>query len=1031
MFILHGVIHDDLPLMWAETNDTQELKLGTKIYKKLYKSTANPAQLRKILRSMGIQASTISPHYLSIPSLVGKPIPSSELIESKPRPPKKKIKMNDYMVYAASFSESVTLDLLAYVFNKRAIGPGMLVGADIAYIAEVMRFASSIVARQQYLPGIDMLDQSYSAKWRPILTDEDLKSFDEMASRIPLSVLASLHSMNSISDKLLSEILMKILSSFVEILVRVATKESKEPLRARRNFDSAHDSWMHLLRRNGGFISGPGIKQLPEQIQEWQRPIDMNEEMPLRICFRLEEPQTQHDVWFVRYMVQSRQDPSLLVSLDAVWKAKSKTFSKVTGVKEFIMMSLGYASGIFTPIATNRDEDDYGLLGCTINTLSAHDFLTRDAVALQQAGYGVILPSWWTGRGTKARIRARANIKSSSMTTQGVFSLDNLVQFDWKVSLGNHNMTIAELQALADAKVPLVNVRGKWIEVSPNELKQSIEFLKKRSKKSSLLDAIMMGIGATQDSDLAPGATQGIDIEVASNDKVISQMLDRLTGKTRLEQKDQPTGFEGALRPYQLQGFSWLGFLQKMGLGGCLADDMGLGKTIQILALAEECRCNGDGPFLLICPTSVISNWHRESAKFTPNLSVAIHHGSDRSKSISALKKVVAKCDMLVSSYGLLQRDIDVIGKIKWGAVILDEAQNIKNSNTKQSKAARSIDTRCKFALTGTPVENNIGDLWSIMEFLNPGILGNQASFKRNFFIPIQTTHDEQATIRLRRITGPFILRRLKTDKSIISDLPDKLETKTYCQLTKEQASLYAAVLQHLENSLTSHDGIKRKGLILATLTKLKQVCDHPEILLKDNSGIKSSGRKAEIRSGKLVRLTEMLEETIESYESALVFTQFVDMGHMLQRHISQMLGCEVLFLHGGSSRIQRDAMIKKFQDESTGPKVFVISLKAGGTGLNLTAASHVFHFDRWWNPAVENQATDRAFRIGQKKNVQVHKMICAGTLEEKIDAMIEQKTTMAEKVIGTGEGWITEMSDEELHHMLALSKDALVEDGS
>ncbi len=321
--------------------------------------------------------------------------------------------------------------------------------------------------------------------------------------------------------------------------------------------------------------------------------------------------------------------------------------------------------------------------------------------------------------------------------------------------------------------------------------------------------------------------------------------------------------------------------------------------------------------------------------------------------------------------------------------------------------------------MSGTPVENNVGDLWSIMEFLNPGFLGTQAEFKRNFFLPIQTRRDPEATQRLKRITGPFLLRRLKTDKSIISDLPEKLEMKLFCTLTREQASLYAAVLKEVEESLEESEGIQRKGLILGTLSKLKQVCNHPAQFLGDNSSIPG-------RSGKLARLDEMLEEILEVGDRTLIFTQFTEMGEILKRHLQESFGREVLFLHGGVPRKQRDRMVERFENDAGGPPIFLLSLRAGGTGLNLTAANHVFHFDRWWNPAVENQATDRAFRIGQTRNVLVHKFICGGTLEEKIDEMIEAKKELAEKVIGAGEGWLTELSNQELREIFALGKGAV-----
>ncbi|HVF10312.1 MAG TPA: DEAD/DEAH box helicase, partial [Abditibacteriaceae bacterium] len=502
----------------------------------------------------------------------------------------------------------------------------------------------------------------------------------------------------------------------------------------------------------------------------------------------------------------------------------------------------------------------------------------------------------------------------------------------------------------------------------------------------------------------------------------IGALLRQLEGKVNFEAAPPPHNFQGQLRPYQVRGYSWLRFLQRWGLGACLADDMGLGKTPQTLALLQHAWESGERrPALLICPTSVITNWQKEAARFTPELPVLVYHGLGRTKG-TAFKKQASQQALVLSSYALLHRDFEVLKEVAWAGVVLDEAQNIKNPETKQAQAARALPAQYRIALTGTPVENNVGDLWSILEFLNPGFLGRQSEFKRRFFVPIQTGSDPAAAQRLRRLTEPFILRRLKTDKSIIADLPEKNEMKVFCTLTKEQASLYAAVVEDASAALDEADGIRRKGLVLATLTKLKQACNHPAQLLGDNSAIPG-------RSGKLARLTEMMEEVLAAGDRALVFTQFREMGDIIRRHLQETFGHEVLFLHGGVTKKARDRLVERFQgDDSAAPRIFLLSLKAGGVGLNLTRANHVFHFDRWWNPAVENQATDRAFRIGQMKNVQVHKFLCAGTLEEKIDEMIERKQAVASQVIGAGEGWLTELSTAELKELFALRREAMSE---
>ncbi len=639
---------------------------------------------------------------------------------------------------------------------------------------------------------------------------------------------------------------------------------------------------------------------------------------------------------------------------------------------------------------------------------------------LEQAGFGVFLPAWWSKKGTKLRLAARAVVKSPKMKSKSGLSLESILEFEWQVALGDQVLSLKELEALARLKVPLVQIRGQWVQLSAEEIQAALDFWSKKSADAlPARDILRMALGEAK----VPG---GLEFEGVLAEGWFADLLKQLEGKGGFETLATPEGFRGTLRPYQTRGYSWLGFLRRWGFGACLADDMGLGKTVQTLALLRrdwvEVSPKARKPTLLICPTSVVGNWHKEAARFTPDLPVLIHHGQARIKG-AAFKKLAGKQALVLSSFALLHRDLELFEKVKWSTVILDEAQNIKNPETKQSKAARSLKADSKIALTGTPVENHVGDLWSIMEFLNPGLLGTQAEFKRAFHVPIQVHRDPEASNRLKRLTGPFLLRRLKTDKSIIADLPDKLEMKVFCTLTKEQASLYEAVVQDAVRQIEeAEEGIQRKGLVLATLTKLKQVCNHPAQFLGDNSSIPD-------RSGKLARLTEMLEEALSAGDKALIFTQFSEMGEILRRHLEDTFGREVPFLHGGVPKPKRDRMVERFQSgQDDAPKVFLLSVKAGGVGLNLTAANHVFHFDRWWNPAVENQATDRAFRIGQTKNVQVHKFLCLGTLEEKIDEMIERKREVAGSIVGSGEDWLTKLSTAELKNLFALRREALGE---
>jgi SNF2 family DNA or RNA helicase len=765
------------------------------------------------------------------------------------------------------------------------------------------------------------------------------------------------------------------------------------------------------------------LADLARRIEEWRRPITLTMASPYRLCFRLEEPDTDGEakvkgrgksLWYVRYLLQAQDDPSLLIPVRDAWDPEQWRGLVLArdgfDVREYLFSSLGQAAGLCSGVRASLETPAPG--GYALDAAGAHAFLTERAAVLEQAGFGVLLPAWWTKKGTKVRLAVAARVKSPKMQGGGL-SLGEVVQFDWQVALGGETLRWQELQALARLKAPLVKVRGQWVEVNAEEIRQALVFWRRNpSEGATVRQVLEMALGGAE-------RVRGFEFQGVTAAGWVGTLLDRLEGREAYAVLPPPKGFAGTLRPYQERGYSWLAFLRDWGLGACLADDMGLGKTIQTLALLQrDWEANGKRPVLLVCPTSVVHNWQKEAGRFTPGLPVMVHHGVGHRKG-EAFREEVEKHAIVLSTYALLHRDLQHLQGVAWAGVILDEAQNIKNPETKQAQAARSLPSDYRLALTGTPVENNVGDLWSLMEFLHAGLLGSQSEFKRKFFIPIQAEQDREAAARLKRLTGPFILRRLKTDTSIIADLPEKMEMKVFCTLTKEQASLYAAVVKEAERTLDAAEGIQRKGLILATLSKLKQVCNHPAQFLRDNSSIPG-------RSGKLARLTEMLEEILAVGERALVFSQFAEMGEILRCHLQETFGREVLFLHGGVAKRQRDRMIEQFQEEGDGPPIFLLSLKAGGTGLNLTRASHVFHFDRWWNPAVEDQATDRAFRIGQTRNVQVHKYVCAGTLEEKIDEMIERKKEIATQVIGTGEGWLTELSNDELKRLFALRLEAV-----
>ncbi len=1046
MIILHaGMLNREL-FLWAESS-AQRKPLPAKSGRRLnlpkplsYPFDGGFNGLTTALGEAGVEFKPVKNSTVQaavwLPTRGSKPIPSSPLI-AEPPPSRAKLILSPWVVTSFPLNEEQTLEFLCRCMDKHTLVPGVVIGKDLAFWTEALRFTGSIVSRQRFLPGLKSDANGYRARWEPVFSGNDVKLLADLTKRMPPVTMAlSKPDATSPPQMVSSAVLRAFVEKFTDRLVRSACQVSFKPARKtakkKTNFDSVHDAWIRALKTTDGTITAKPeeLALLEQQIQEWRRPLAMTAASPFRLCFRLEEPESPNETvskgkqhapgnWYVRYLVQPHEDPSLLVPVEDVWDSRSHKMSALkkygSHVREYLLSALGQAAGICPHTASSLENARPA--GYDLNTKEAHKFLTEVSMALEQAGFGVLLPAWWTRKGTKQRLSVRAVVKTPKMQGGSGLSMGSIIQFNWKVALGGKTLTLRELEQLAKLKAPLVRIRGQWVEMNSSEIRKAVEFWKnKPPEKLTFRDLIQMAIGVKD-----PGI--GFEFSGIKAAGWINKFMKQLDGRARLDELETPQKFSGTLRPYQVRGYSWLSFLHQWGLGGCLADDMGLGKTIQTLVLIQRdweknTSKRNRRPVLLICPTSVVNNWVKEAARFTPNLPVMVHHGVGRKKQ-TAFKKEAAAHAMVISSYSLLHRDISFLREVKWAGVVLDEAQFIKNPETKQSRAARSINSDYRIALTGTPVENNVGDLWSIMEFLNPGFLGTQASFKRNFFVPIQARRDPEATARLKKITGPFILRRLKTDKSIISDLPEKMEMKVFCTLTKEQASLYAAVVEEMEKTLNSAEGIQRKGMILGTLSKLKQVCNHPAQFLGDNSAIAG-------RSGKLSRLTEMLEEINQIGEKALVFSQFAEMGFILKNYLQELLGEKVLFLHGGVPKKKRDWMVERFQQKGDGPPVFVLSLRAGGTGLNLTSANHVFHFDRWWNPAVENQATDRTFRIGQTKNVQVHKFICAGTLEDKIDEMIERKKAIAEDVVGTGESWLTELSNEEIKEVFALRKEAV-----
>jgi len=957
---------------------------------------------------------------LVLPTEGNAPLPSPELLFERETSSPRERRLAPWRVSGLTLSPEAALDWLVMLPTPDELDPHRFrLGAGIRYWSVAARFALELLARQRFLPGLAPDEEAMLSRWEP-LVEQEIDRFDALREAMP-PVCRALSA--SEADELTSDALLR---SFLGALVDRFVRRAASRLRLKPRFvESTGEELLASLVDGGGvFEGGEGPA---ESLLDWKAKLEEEEVSPFRIALRLDPPlepeaasgddEPVAGTWELRFFLQAVDDESLLVPVARVWEHGGTTWRYLerflSRPQEMVLEGLGRAAALFPPIEESLKESRPE--SCPLDLDQAYAFLKEGAYLLRESGFGILLPSWWgkreRGVGLSLRVTPSPSGPRSVLSPLG---LEALVEFDWQVALGGQSLPREEFLELAQLKQPLVRVRGQWVELSPERVEEVLEALQARpeSPKMTLGDVLQLELGRPRD-----GSLPVTDLEATG---WIETLLTRLAGREELPHLEAPRSFHGKLRPYQKHGLSWLSFLGRWNLGACLADDMGLGKTIQVLALLLHLEDNGelDRPVLLICPTSVVSNWRKEAERFAPTLRVLVHHGQERHEG-ERFQKEAARHHLVVSTYSLVHRDLERLSGVEWEGLVLDEAQNIKNPQAKQTRALRKLAAPRRIALTGTPVENRLSELWSIMEFLNPGYLGSEASFRRRYALPIERYRDPSATTELRKLVEPFILRRVKTDPTVIKDLPSKNEMKVYCSLTREQATLYQAVVSESLEKIEASEGIGRKGEVLAALTRLKQICNHPAHFLADGSALVN-------RSGKLTRLTEMLEELLAEGDRALVFTQYAEMGKLIQRHLREALSVEVLFLHGAVPATARERLIGSFQEDREGPPVFVLSLKAGGFGLNLTEARHVFHFDRWWNPAVEDQATDRAFRIGQKRSVAVYKFICAGTVEERVDELAERKKELAEAVIQSGEGFITELSTESLRELFELRKEAV-----
>ncbi len=1021
MLILHTAFEQDMLYLWGECSfENKRLRNREKEGRLMLPWGARPQQLRAALRGCGIRHGRKAPAdeplaaSLLLPTRGRFPLPSSPIlgeVHDSGDPPV--LVSYEVEALALSFEEFTQLLRIIRESGERLSFPGLLFADDLKFMCRALEYAAVLVQRGTYIPDMEPRGDSFVSQWRPIILAKYHDEFSSFAAAMP-PVLCAFSANGAPEARPKRAGAMLLLECMTDMLIRSSQLGGTD--RGRRvNAGNPHEIWLRsLIWQKAPLVKwNEEMASLYPQIRAWADSLKAVTAQPWRLFMRLEEPLSADEKsWTLSWHLQSTQDPSLVIPAERVWsptEAERGWFEHTqTNPRRYMLQILGHLATRVPYIARSL-EVPYPC-ECPLSLDNLFDFLQNHLPSIIDQGIQVQFPSSWGQISDRPRLSVRANLHDqNAFAPGGRMQLSDMLDVDWSVALGDDALTEDELSMLTELKTPLVNIRGRWVILYRDEVEKITAALKKLPDKIERKEALLSSL--RQEHLDAP-------LSEVTGSPWLANVRSLLFGAEPLEEMAAPAGFAGRLRPYQAKGLAWLARLVRLGMGACLADDMGLGKTVQTLALIKNLRLLGENrPVLLICPTSVMENWRRETERFVPGMKTLIHHGLKRNKKNIFTDEALAET-LVISSYALLYRDSALFAKIEWAGIILDEAQNIKNPDTCQSRAARAVRADWHIALTGTPVENHVGDMWSIMEFLMPGLMPNRARFSREILRPVQAG-EKKAMDRVRRMTAPFILRRLKTDKEIISDLPEKIESREFCPLSREQATLYSAVTTSLERELEGAEGIKRKGMVLGAITALKQICDHPLLYLKDKSEIDN-------RSGKLARLAEIAEEMLSSGDRALIFTQYAEMGELLKKFIQETFGREVLFLHGGVPREKRDEMVRRFQEEEDGPPFFVLSLKAGGTGLNLTRANHVVMFDRWWNPAVEQQAVDRAYRIGQRNNVQVHYFCCRGTLEEKIESLITAKRELAEMLVGTGESWLSELSDSDLHELFSLEREAV-----
>ena len=909
------------------------------------------------------------------------------------------------------------LDVRELVRLADAPPPLLELGDGVRAVFAVIELARRSVLEGLVHPHLDHGDGWWYAFWGATLDESVHETLERIADALP-AVGASAFDGDPAAT--VHDLYPVLVDQIARDRLRATGVRLANPARSRRPgalelFLEGLTAPEPVLPRHSGYAA------LERRLSRWVNDgLDRLSAAPWQLALHLDERPAGDgsEALFLELWLQAGDDPTLGLPAALVWNGGGGVFSflRASDPRRDLIRQLAELEPILTEAGIELDALEPTEVELGPDAVSS--FLREAMPRLEQRGVPVLLPSAWLRAPSRLRINLTAT-SGSGTRASGLLSPAALARFDWRLAIGDAVLTEEELGALAAAKQPFIRVAGHWHALRHSEIERALRFLERRRSSggtsgAGIVELVRAVSGLETDE-------AGLELGAVTLDAPLAELL--RGGDRRFRALPTPAAMRFDLFPFQERGHGWLRLLGDLGVGGILADDMGLGKTVQAIAMLlserEEAGSDALGPTLVVCPMSVVRQWGAEIERFAPSLRVHLHHGVGRLTG-PALAAQAPACDVVITSYDIATRDADALALIDWDRLLLDEAQDVKNPATKRARTLRRLPARRKLAMTGTPIENRLGELWAIMDIVNPGLLGSREWFERTFARPIELVGDEAVLARLRSIVEPFILRRAKDSTEVELELPPITILKDYCRLTVEQASLYQATVDRWLPRIEEHaETFGRRGAVLAMLSQLKQVCNHPELLVP-------TGNALDGRSGKLERLVELLAQ-VPNGDKALVFTQYPGFDQLVT-HLAQRLDREIGFFHGRLTARQRDELVEAFSGPD-GPRVLVISLRAGGRGLNLPAANHVIHFDRWWNPAVEQQATDRAHRFGQSKPVFVHSLICAGTLEERIDQLLESKRELAEQVIaGTGDDWLAELDLDTIRAAVELGPDAVEE---